>query len=185
VINHTVMRRGAPRAPQDLTEWAWVDGVHDTLRMLHARGYRLFVCTNQPDVKRGWQTREQVEIFHELILRELPIERVYACFHDDADCCSCRKPKPGMLLSAVAEFGLDRRIRSCWVIAKVTSKRGVLRAVAPSTCSTRAIPSPRAPRTAIFARSPSCSPSCVDLGESRRRTRDVRRGMLAPERARL
>src|ERR1700755_2314749 len=95
VINHTVLRRGAQRAPQDLSEWTWVAGVHDTLRELAARGYSLFVCTNQPDVVRGWQTREQVDEFHALIERELPVTRIYACFHDGAAACECRKPRPG------------------------------------------------------------------------------------------
>jgi D-glycero-D-manno-heptose 1,7-bisphosphate phosphatase len=107
VINHTVWRRGARRAPHDLNEWVWVDDVHATLRALHERGYQLFVCTNQPDVKRGWQTRERVDAFHELVARELPVTRVFACFHDDADECACRKPKPGMLLQATTEFGIE------------------------------------------------------------------------------
>lgn len=107
VINQTVFRRGAARAPQDLSEWAWMEGVHDTLRTLSARGYLLVVCTNQPDVVRGWQTRDQVDEFHALIMRELPVARVYACFHDNAAACVCRKPQPGMLLQAQTEHGIE------------------------------------------------------------------------------
>lgn len=107
VINDTVMRRGARRAPQDMREWVWIDQVHATLEALSGRGYALFVCTNQPDVRRGWQTRERVDAFHELLLRELPVTRVFACFHDEADGCACRKPKPGMILQASAEFDID------------------------------------------------------------------------------
>jgi D-glycero-D-manno-heptose 1,7-bisphosphate phosphatase len=107
VINHTVLRRGAARAPQDLSEWVWIDGVHETLATLRARGYLLFVCTNQPDVSRGWQTREQVDVFHALVARELPIARIYACFHDNEADCACRKPRAGMLLEAHAEFSVD------------------------------------------------------------------------------
>jgi D-glycero-D-manno-heptose 1,7-bisphosphate phosphatase len=114
VINQTVIRRGAPRAPQDLSEWVWIDGVHETLLELRARGYLLLVCTNQPDVVRGWQTREQVDEFHRLIERELPIARVYACFHDDAAACSCRKPRPGMLLQGAQEFSVD--LASSWMV---------------------------------------------------------------------
>lgn len=114
VINHTVLRRGAQRAPQDLSEWAWSEGVHDTLRALSARGYLLFVCTNQPDVVRGWQTREQVDVFHALIERELPVSRIYACFHDNAAACECRKPRPGMLLQASREFGVD--LAGSWMV---------------------------------------------------------------------
>lgn len=114
VINQTVFRRGAQRAPQDLSEWAWIEGVHETLQTLSGRGYSLIVCTNQPDVVRGWQTREQVEVFHALIARELPVSRIYACFHDAAEGCMCRKPKPGMLLQAARELNVD--LASSWMI---------------------------------------------------------------------
>jgi len=107
VINKTVFRRGAQRAPQDETEWVWMEGVHDTLRALAARGYVLVVCTNQPDVSRGWQTRAQVDAFHRMLAQELPIARVYACFHDDAEACTCRKPLPGLLLMGRDEFDID------------------------------------------------------------------------------
>ena len=107
VINQTVFRRGAQRAPQDLSEWSWIEGVHDTLAALSARDYLLFVCTNQPDVERGWQTREQVEVFHALIERGLPVARIYACYHDNTADCVCRKPRPGMLLQAARDFGVE------------------------------------------------------------------------------
>lgn len=107
VLNHTVWRRGAKRAPQDMGEWAWMDGVHDTVQALHGRGYLLFVVTNQPDVSRGWQSRAQVDEFHALIQRELPVTRVYACFHDNDAACQCRKPKPGMLHQAREDFGVE------------------------------------------------------------------------------
>jgi D-glycero-D-manno-heptose 1,7-bisphosphate phosphatase len=114
VINQTVWHRGAARAPQNLGEWAWIDGVHDTLRELSKRGYVLLVCTNQPDVVRGWQKREQVDEFHALIERELPVARVYACFHDGADGCACRKPLPGLLLTAAHDFAVD--LPSSWMV---------------------------------------------------------------------
>ena len=31
----------------------------------------------------------------------------YVCYHDTKDGCDCRKPKPGMLLRAAAEHGID------------------------------------------------------------------------------
>src|ERR1700759_4381038 len=107
VINVTVFRKGAQRAPQDMSEFAYVDGVESTLAALHARGYLLVVCTNQPDVARGWQTGEEVLEFHARIERELPVAGVYACFHDDAENCECRKPKPGLIHQAGAQFDVD------------------------------------------------------------------------------
>jgi len=39
--------------------------------------------------------------------RDLPLDAIYACFHDDADDCACRKPKPGLLVNAAADLGID------------------------------------------------------------------------------
>jgi D-glycero-D-manno-heptose 1,7-bisphosphate phosphatase len=114
VINTTVFRKGAHRAPQDMTEFAYVEGVKPTLDALHARGFVLLVCTNQPDVARGWQDRDMVLAFHRKIELDLPVARIYACFHDDTDDCSCRKPKPGLLLQGSDEFDLD--LSQSWMI---------------------------------------------------------------------
>jgi D-glycero-D-manno-heptose 1,7-bisphosphate phosphatase len=107
VINGTVFRKGAQRAPQDMSEFAYLDGVASTLAALRDRGYLLLVCTNQPDVARGWQTRDQVLEFHARIERELPVSGIYACFHDDAHDCECRKPKPGLIHQAGRHFNVD------------------------------------------------------------------------------
>jgi D-glycero-D-manno-heptose 1,7-bisphosphate phosphatase len=107
VINLTVFRKGAHRAPADMSEFAYVEGVVPTLEALRARGYVLLVCTNQPDVARGWQSREQVDAFHQRIAQELPVSGIYSCFHDDAHDCLCRKPKPGLLHQGGEQFDID------------------------------------------------------------------------------
>jgi D-glycero-D-manno-heptose 1,7-bisphosphate phosphatase len=114
VINRAIVRDRKPFPPQDLSEFVWMDGIHETLRALHARGYVLVVFTNQPDIARGTQTQQQLDQFHARILNELPIARIYACVHDDADQCDCRKPKPGMLMSASSDFDLD--LSRSWVV---------------------------------------------------------------------
>src|SRR5688572_17054354 len=107
VINKPIVRNGSPFAPKDMSEFQLMDDVHRTLTTLRDRGYVLLACTNQPDVARGWQALEQVEEFHRYILAELPISRIYACYHDNHHACECRKPKPGMLLQGSREYDVD------------------------------------------------------------------------------
>ncbi len=114
VINQTFFRKGAYRAPQDMSEFTYVDGVQSTLEALRDRGYVLVVCTNQPDVARGWQRQEQVIEFHDKIAAELPVSRIYACFHDDIEDCLCRKPKAGMLIQGSEEFDID--LAQSWMV---------------------------------------------------------------------
>lgn len=114
VINVPVVRDGRPYPPRDVAELRWMPGVHETLRTLHERGFLLFVVTNQPDVARGTTARSDVEAIHQRILDELPIERIYVCYHDDADACDCRKPKPGMILQASRDYPVDRS--TSWLV---------------------------------------------------------------------
>ena len=69
--------------------------------------FALVVVTNQPDVVTGKIKREIVDRINAAMQRVLPVERVVVCPHVDGDNCSCRKPKPGMLLSAAKSHELD------------------------------------------------------------------------------
>jgi len=53
------------------------------------------------------QSREVVEAMHGVLVGRVPLDGIRMCPHTDADGCACRKPKPGMLLDAAAEFGID------------------------------------------------------------------------------
>ena len=106
VLNEAVIREGKPYPPADADELKVTTGAREALEALRAAGYLLVVVTNQPDVARGTQTREAVDAIHARLRRELPLDAVYACCHD-GDGCDCRKPKPGLLLQAAAEMGID------------------------------------------------------------------------------
>ena len=40
---------------------------------------------------------------------ETTVLEVLTCYHDNADDCACRKPRPGLLLEAARRYGLDLR----------------------------------------------------------------------------
>lgn len=108
VLNEPVVRDRRPYAALDPEALRVTEGVGELLAELKALGLLLIVVTNQPDVARGTATRETVERIHDRLLGELPaLDAVYACFHDDADACACRKPKPGLLLEAARALGVD------------------------------------------------------------------------------
>ena len=107
VINRALVRDGRPYAPVSLAEFELLDGVPEAIQELRAAGFRIIVVTNQPDVATGVQRREAVEEIHAHLLARLGVDAIKACFHVDADHCACRKPKPGMLLEAAAEWHVD------------------------------------------------------------------------------
>jgi D-glycero-D-manno-heptose 1,7-bisphosphate phosphatase len=108
VINRTTVRDGTPYPPQAVAEVEVLAGVPEALERLAALGLALIEVTNQPDVARGTQTRGAVDAINRFLRDKLPqLSDVYVCCHDTPDHCDCRKPKPGMLLKAAADHGLD------------------------------------------------------------------------------
>jgi D-glycero-D-manno-heptose 1,7-bisphosphate phosphatase len=102
-INRAVIRDGLPYAPARVEDVEIPADVPIALRRLAAAGFALVVVTNQPDVARGRQTRENVEAINAALGRSLPLDEFRVCYHDDDDDrCDCRKPKPGLLLRAPA-----------------------------------------------------------------------------------
>lgn len=107
VLNRAFVRDGKPYPPDSLDALEILPGVPAALAASRAAGFLNVVVTNQPDVATGKQRREVVEAIHARLEAELPIDAIKVCYHVDADGCACRKPKPGMLLEAARELGID------------------------------------------------------------------------------
>jgi D-glycero-D-manno-heptose 1,7-bisphosphate phosphatase len=107
VLNRCYERDGVTHPPASVADLEILADVPDAVRRLAMAGFALVVVTNQPDVARGLQTREAVEEINERLRAELPLLDVRVCYHDSGDGCTCRKPKPGMLLDAAARWGID------------------------------------------------------------------------------
>lgn len=107
VLNQTIWRFGKPRAPYTLEEFTLFSGVKEATELLKDLGYLLIVVTNQPDVARGWVSREAVDAVNKKLCDLLRIDSLKACFHTEKDDCPCRKPRPGMLVEATREWGIN------------------------------------------------------------------------------
>lgn len=107
VITANIERSGRPVAPTTLAEFQILPDADENIRRLKAAGFVVIVATNQPDVSTGLTRRETVDAMHAEMFRRLAIDDIKVCFHTDAANCTCRKPKPGMLLEAASERGID------------------------------------------------------------------------------
>jgi D-glycero-D-manno-heptose 1,7-bisphosphate phosphatase len=116
VINRVLEHDGQPQSPASLSEFEILPDVTDACTKLKKVGFLLVVATNQPDVGRGVLKKEIVEMIHAEMCRRLPIDRVEVCYHPGkgASNCDCRKPKPGMLLRAARELGID--LAQSWMV---------------------------------------------------------------------
>ena len=107
VINRVILREGRAYPPASADDLELLPGVGPALDALRRGGFRLIVVTNQPDVGKGFQQREAVEAIHARLRAALPLDEIKVCYHVDEDGCSCRKPKPGMLLDAARAWRLE------------------------------------------------------------------------------
>lgn len=107
VINRSIIKNNKPYPPKNLEELELIDGIHLLMWRLKQKGFLIFVITNQPDVSRGTQTKSMVEALNTNIKKELPINEIFTCYHDDKDNCECRKPKPGFVLQAKDKYDID------------------------------------------------------------------------------
>lgn len=96
-------------APRVVADFKLYPEAAISLEKLRQEGFALAVVTNQADVGRGLTARSEVEAMHALMMRELPVDTVKVCFHSPEARCQCRKPKPGMILEAAQELGVDLR----------------------------------------------------------------------------
>lgn len=107
VLNRAIVRNGKPYPPASAAELETVPGAPEGLRRLRDLGLARIVVTNQPDVARGAQKREEVEAIHARLAGQMPVDEFRVCYHDDKDGCACRKPKPGLMTQAAADLGID------------------------------------------------------------------------------
>jgi len=100
-------------------DFEFIDGVIEACKELKEKGYLLVLITNQSGIARGYFTEEQFHTLTEwmdwsLADRGVDLDGIYYCPHHaekgageyKVD-CDCRKPKPGMLFSAIEELNID------------------------------------------------------------------------------
>ena len=70
--------------------------------------YHIFIITNQPDIKRGYQSEEFNNFINSSILKKINVKKIYTCYcHESEPDCDCYKPSPGLILKAIKEFNID------------------------------------------------------------------------------
>ena len=91
-------------------------GALSGLKILADQGFALIVVTNQSGIGRGYFSELQYQEFNANFVGALAQEgihltAVYHCPHapgpDGMALCSCRKPLPGLLLRAIADYEVD------------------------------------------------------------------------------
>jgi D-glycero-D-manno-heptose 1,7-bisphosphate phosphatase len=98
--------------PSDPAAVELLGGSAAGLRAASAIGFKLVIVSNQSGVARGFfdegaARRVALRVAELFAVHGVCFDGAYYCFHGPDDGCSCRKPKPGMLLRAAEELDLD------------------------------------------------------------------------------
>ena len=118
VINKAFIKDGLPKSPNSLNELKILPGVKESILRLKELDFICLVVTNQPDVPRGKINKNTVIEMNNFLKKEIELDDIFVCYHDDKDNCNCRKPKPGLLLQAIKKWNVDFKksfiIRDRW-----------------------------------------------------------------------
>lgn len=115
---------------RNIDDFELIDGVAEAIRKINESGYLAIVVTNQPVIARGEVSFEGLEEIHNKMETLLGkegayLDAIYYCPHHPRKGyegerpelkidCDCRKPKPGMLLKAAADFNID--LSQSWIV---------------------------------------------------------------------
>lgn len=97
-----------------IEDFELMTGIVDVCRMYQEQGYLIIIVTNQSGISRGYYTEEDFAHLSRWMIKHfkefgITITHIYHCPHHESidGVCECRKPEPGMFLSAQKEYGLD------------------------------------------------------------------------------
>jgi len=105
-----------------IKDFEWLEDAPKAIRWANEKGFLAIVITNQSGIARGYFAEDDVRRLHEWMNEDLVrfgahIDAFYYCPHLPngkveayAKECDCRKPKPGLIERACADFRIDRGI---------------------------------------------------------------------------
>jgi D-glycero-D-manno-heptose 1,7-bisphosphate phosphatase len=102
-----------------ISEFEWMPGARETVRLANDRGWYVFVVTNQAGVARGFYEERDIHVLHDFLREELAAAGAhvdafeYCPHHPDGvrpgydKACNRRKPAPGMIRDLLKAWPVD------------------------------------------------------------------------------
>ncbi|MBI2329026.1 MAG: D-glycero-beta-D-manno-heptose 1,7-bisphosphate 7-phosphatase [Chloroflexi bacterium] len=116
-----VITQEPPHYAHKLDQLALIAKASDAIRRLNEDGFLVVIVSNQAGIAHGYYQEADTAAFNQALGEKLMeagarIDAFYYCpHHPQAKVeryrvdCDCRKPKPGMLLMAAKELGIDTK----------------------------------------------------------------------------
>ena len=103
------------RYVRNSNEFEFMQGALVAISKLSKLFKRILIVTNQQAIGKGIMTEDDLNLLHSFMNSEIgklngKIDKIYFCPHLDTENCNCRKPNPGMINQAIADFPeIDRQ----------------------------------------------------------------------------
>jgi len=90
----------------DLKDFHFLPGSLEALKLLNRSRIQVVIVSNQAGINKGFFSKERLDEITRVMLAEVKkmggsICEVCYCVHTKEENCNCRKPKPGMLETAI------------------------------------------------------------------------------------
>ncbi|MCJ7801938.1 MAG: HAD-IIIA family hydrolase [Candidatus Marinimicrobia bacterium] len=110
VLNHLIHRDDSFYSPQKLEDFHIFDEAKKVVKIVKDMGFLAIVVSNQPDISRGKLKQSELDKMTAKLFEKLSIDDVFYCTHDDDNDIGCRKPAPGLFITAKEKYNLDFNI---------------------------------------------------------------------------
>tara|TARA_B100000315_G_scaffold13305_1_gene12527 strand:- start:3208 stop:3777 length:570 start_codon:yes stop_codon:yes gene_type:complete len=102
-----------------LDQFEFYKNIFNPLQTLAENGYKFIIATNQSGVARGIIPIESLNEIHQFIRdtfkqKNVPLLGIYYCPHHPGEGCNCRKPRWGLVESALADIEIS--LSDSWLI---------------------------------------------------------------------
>ena len=102
-----------------IDDFEFIDGIFEACLCFNNLGYQIIIVTNQSGIFRGYYNESHYQELTQWMLSQFEINNIsildiFHCPHGPNSTCSCRKPKPGMFLSAKKTYDID--MKNSWMI---------------------------------------------------------------------
>ena len=97
----------------------FIDGIFEACIYFQDIGFKIVIITNQSGIARGYFNENDYQILTNWITlqfnkKSIKLLDIFHCPHGPDSKCSCRKPRPGMLLEAQHKYSID--MTNSWLI---------------------------------------------------------------------
>jgi D-glycero-D-manno-heptose 1,7-bisphosphate phosphatase len=102
-----------------IEDFIFIDGVFEACLFFQKLDYQIIIISNQSGIAREYFTLFDYEkltkwMLNQFSKKNISILDVFFCPHGPNSKCSCRKPKPGMLIDAKNKYNID--LEKSWMI---------------------------------------------------------------------